>query len=465
MHDGQALPASPEKALNAPQPVNVATTPAAPVSDPRPASELEVWLRARLPPGGRIDRLGDDLHVVHVARAGDTLASIAHAYLDLTTAYTESEFTTALASANGKTPGTALLHEGREIALVDVVTSAPKPAAESRLGWPEDKRIAGLYTHVGMIGAAFFPRFLERLAVNGMNAVVVDAKDYGGWVMYPSKIPLVAETHADSHAVVSSLERLVRVAHARGIRVLLRVSCFHDPWMTGKRPDLAIKGMHNWLNPNSVAAQDYLISIVDEVLPTGVDEIQLDYVRYPTEGVAHADLELGHTKTTDVIAGFVKRVHEHTEAAGVPLSIDVFGVVAWQYPPDVNSTGQDLSKLGPYVRGTISPMIYPSHFHDGFNGFTAPGDHPEVVAFGTKLAVEVLKKVHSAAVVRPWIQGFPWHASNYSAVYVAQEIEQSHSAQGMGWLAWNAGGYYNEVFAAAASEKALADRKARIAAK
>jgi hypothetical protein len=301
-----------------------------------------------------------------------------------------------------------------------------------------------------MIGAPWFPGFLGRLAKNGMNAVVIDAKDYSGWITYPTAIPLAVETRAGSHAVMTSLERIVHVAHESGIRVLLRISCFHDPWTASRRRDLAIHGMSNWLDPNNTEAQDYLLAIIDETINTGVDEIQLDYVRYPTEGLRGTDFALGPTKkTTDVITGFVKRAHERTKAAGVPLSIDIFGVVAWQRSVDVLATGQDLARLGGMVEA-VSPMVYPSHFQEGFNGYSIPGEHPEVVAFGTKEAATVLRRAKSHAVVRPWIQAFPWHAPGYDTTYVGREIVQAHAADGIGWLAWNAGGYYNEVMAASA---------------
>ena len=324
-------------------------------------------------------------------------------------------------------------------------------SGETRLGWPPDKELKGVYAHVGMLGSATFSRLLDRIAKSGMNAVVVDAKDYSGWLTYPSSIPLAAQTRASSHAVVSSLPELVHSAHQLGIRVLLRVACFHDAWMASHRRDLAVHGVAEWLDPNNTAAQDYLLSIVDETLAAGVDEMQLDYVRYPTENIGQADFGLGRKKTTDVIAGFVQRVHEHTAAVGVPLSIDIFGVVAWQRSVDVFATGQDLVRLGALVEA-ISPMVYPSHFSDGFNGYATPGEHPEVVAFGTKQAIEVLKRSGSHAVVRPWIQAFPWHAPGYDTSYVGREIAQARAAEGVGWLAWNAGGYYAEVWAASSMD-------------
>jgi hypothetical protein len=332
-------------------------------------------------------------------------------------------------------------------APADASPDAPDTTlAEPRLGWPTDGDIAGVYANIDMIGAPPFRKFLGQLAANGMNAVVVDGKDYQGWLTYPSAIPLAAETHA-SHKVVASLPALVHEAHQRGIRVLLRVACFHDPWTAQRKKDLAIAGVADWIDPNNDAVQDYLLAVVGETLSAGVDEIQLDYVRYPTEGIGHASFGLAGKKTTDVITRFVTRVHERTKAAGVPLSLDIFGVVAWQRAVDVKATGQDLAGLGAVVEA-VSPMVYPSHFHEGFNGYSVPGAHPEVVAFGTKQAVDVLRKAGSKAVVRPWIQAFPWHAPGYDASYVIREIGQARAADGVGWLGWNAGGYYGEVMAA-----------------
>lgn len=322
---------------------------------------------------------------------------------------------------------------------------------EPRLGWPADGRLAGVYANIGMIGAAWFPGFLDRVARNGMNAVVVDAKDYSGWLTYPSTIALATETHAQAHAVLRALTDVVHAAHARGVRVLLRVSCFHDPWMAQRRPDLGLRGVPGWLDPRATAVQDYLLAVVDETLLAGVDEIQLDYVRYPTDGTAHAEFRRDGTATAEVITGFVKRVHERTRAAGVPLSIDVFGVVAWQRSVEVRATGQDLSQLGAVVEA-VSPMVYPSHFEKGFNGYAEPGEHPAVVGLGTRQAVDVLRKAGSTAVVRSWIQAFSWRASTYGSGYVAGEIAQARAAGGSGWLAWNAGGYYNEVFVASSQQ-------------
>ncbi len=69
--------------------------------------------------------------------------------------------------------------------------------------------------------------------------------------------------------------------------------------------------------------------------------------------------------------------------------------------------------------------------------------------FGTKQAVEVVRQAGAKTVVRPWIQAFSWRAPDYDQQYVSREIDSARTSAGVGWLAWNAGGYYREVFAAA----------------
>ena len=102
---------------------------------------------------------------------------------------------------------------------------------------------------------------------------------------------------------------------------------------------------------------------------------------------------------------------------------------------------------------------------DGAMGFSTPGEHPEVVGYGTKQAAEVLKRVGAKTIVRPWIQAFSWHAPGYDQSYVSREIYTSRASEGIGWLAWNAGGYYHEVFAAAPPRSTPRPSANRVASK
>ncbi len=98
----------------------------------------------------------------------------------------------AIDAATDATAGPALVAEDASPVAPDAST------AEPRLGWPADKDLAGIYATIDMVAAPTFRKLLAQVAANGMNAVVVDGKDYQGWLTYPSSIPLAAAIHASS---------------------------------------------------------------------------------------------------------------------------------------------------------------------------------------------------------------------------------------------------------------------------
>jgi hypothetical protein len=457
-----AEPATDEVA-KAPDVKPVATPP-----PPTPRELLRSWLSARMPAGGSVEDDGPTIGVVHTAKKGQTVRALATSYIDLTTFYGEGDLVSAILKAN---PGSHLgaLADGQKLQIPSVVLEVPKTGDAARLGWPKDEGLKGIYANATIAGHPSFPSTLEKMAARGMNALVLDAKDVTGYFTYPSKIPLAVAIKANKHTTIGSLERAVRFAHARGIRVIARVTCFRDENVGPQRRDLAVQkkggGAHvapskiiDWLDPQNEQVQQYLLDVVDESLDAGVDEIQLDYVRYPTEGIWDADFKLKGKHTYEVITDFVKRVHEHTEKAHAALSLDVFGVVAWRDKRDVESTGQDLRLLAPYMEA-VSPMVYPSHFADGFNGYAKPGDHPDVVAIGTKRAVEEIKASGAKTVVRPWVQAFPWKTSTFGPQYIGDQIKEAKNGGGSGWLAWNSGGEYGATFYAVPLKKTLVAAK------
>src|SRR5262249_6213069 len=141
------------------------------------------------------------------------------------------------------------------------------------------------------------------------------------------------------------------------------------------------------------------------------------------------------TQTT-VIRDFVRKVHGVTQAHGVPLSLDVFGVIAFGHRVDIDALGQDPALLAPECEA-LSPMVYPSHYSKGFHGWDEPGDHPEIVGLGTKGVLELTGG--KGAVVRPWLQAMRWKSPSYSPAYLAQEVQAAGAAGAAGWLMWNPG--------------------------
>ncbi|MGH7280727.1 MAG: putative glycoside hydrolase, partial [Polyangiaceae bacterium] len=279
----------------------------------------------------------------------------------------------------------------------------------------EDAR--GLYVRGQTAGRADFAQMLDHMAARGIDTVVLDAKDYDGLLTYPSKVALANEAGAVKAPPIKDLGAKIREIHGHGLRVAMRVSCFNDELMAKAKPLISVrsKGGHaygmGWLDPSNPGAQDYIFSLVKESLDAGADEIELDYVRFPVLGIKNADFHLQERNLTkiSVIRDFVHRVHAMTRARGVPLSLDVFGVIAFGKRTDIDGLGQDPVVLAQECE-VLSPMVYPSHYDPGFAGFDTPGDHPELVGMATKKILEQIDnaKVQHPAKIRPWLQAMAW---------------------------------------------------------
>jgi hypothetical protein len=332
--------------------------------------------------------------------------------------------------------------------------SAPFVEGEAgRLGWPEDKVMRGVYMRGDTAGGSYYVGILDHLADRGMNAIVLDTKDTDGWLTYKSKVDVAVETKATQPAAIRDLARTIRFAHDRGIRVIMRISCFHDELVSKARLDMSIRGNWGgalkigWFDPSNEKAHQYVIDLAKEAMDAGADEIQLDYVRYPVFGTKNADFHLKERNLTrvEVIRSFVHEVHEVTAARHVPLSLDVFGVIALGKRVDIDALGQELAVLAPECEA-LSPMIYPSHYSKGFYGFDEPGAHPELIAVGTKGAIDQVKDIPHAAIIRPWLQDMNWESPGFGPEYLRSEMKHAESAGGVGWLLWNPGQDYSYAF-------------------
>lgn len=386
--------------------------------------------------------------VVHAVQPGESLQKVAAAYLNLSDVYVLRDFVTAIGQANPRYRYT--LPPGTELVIPHLIQEPYKTGDAERLGWPEDKVIRGVYMRGDTAGGGNFVPILDKLALHGMNAIVLDTKDTDGWLTYHSTVPLAVETNATKNAAIRDLPRAIRFAHARGIRVIMRISCFHDEWIQPKKTELSVRGKWGgpypigWLDPSSEGAHQYVISLAKEAMDAGADEIQLDYVRYPVIGVKNADFHLKERNLTriGVIRDFVREVHAVTQPRGVPLSLDVFGVIALGKRIDIDALGQDLTLLAPECE-VLSPMVYPSHYAKGFYGFDEPGAHPELVAVGTKGTLDQIAHIPGAALVRPWLQAMYYESPGYGPEYLKSETKHAEASGGTGWLMWNPGQDYS----------------------
>ena len=203
--------------------------------------------------------------------------------------------------------------------------------------------------------------------------MVFDAKDIDGAVSFRSADPLASWGTGRTAPVIPSLPGMLEQFHRRGLHVVARLAVFLDGDLGSRRPDLALHGPDGapwsergcvWLDPQQPEVRAYHLSLALELAKAGVDEVQLDYVRFPTNGWRgdwQGDLQRTALRRQEMIAGFLAAVRDTLQPTGVELSADLFGIMAWERTEDLALTGQHVPTLAALV-DVICPMIYPSHF-------------------------------------------------------------------------------------------------------
>ncbi|HEV3194322.1 MAG TPA: putative glycoside hydrolase [Polyangiaceae bacterium] len=432
----------------APVAVAAPATDPSPPPHPQPATPFAAWLHARLPAGGTIVAADSGkLAVEHTVAVGDTALTVAKAYLDLTDVYRVKDLAAELSKRNPE------FRTGSQIEIPHLLSEPYPSPDDGRMPWPADRALKGVFIS-GVFAGQFWPETIDKVATHGMNAIVLDAKDYMGPVSYPTKVRLALEIGAANDPPIADFARAIRFAHARGILIIARIPCFHDPWAAKHAPRLSLMNKSGrpfqmgWTDPSNVEVQDYVVDLVREAVELGADEVQLDYVRFPVQahGIANAAMPAPDGHRSQAMKAFVHRVHEVTQAKHVPLSLDLFGVTATGELSDIEALGQNLSVLASEAEA-VSPMVYPSHYAPGWNGFAEPGAHPEIIGIGAKAALEKLRAGRvKGAIVRPWLQASSYKTPNYGPQYVLDEIKSAESSGAVGWLFWDPANSYWPVW-------------------
>lgn len=396
-------------------------------------------------------------HLTYVLKRGDTVASVAHRFLPQTSYLTTAELTEALRAANGNFQG---VKTGESLMIPGTLDH---PITEKPVAVAKDFEVRAIYLTGLMAGSDHGLRIIRRWRELGGNAVVFDIKDSDGSINIPFDHPL-AGSH---HTPIRDLPKFTHFLHSQGMHAIARVAIFRDERLVVAHPELAVKswktgqpwrenGKLVWTDPSQPKVQEYDIALAKKAVEGGADEIQFDYVRFPAEGdqkdasfvfqTAHPDWQ-----RSDVIADFLKHAYAELHPTGVLLSLDVFGIMAWQRPVDLSHTGQDIVRMAKYC-DVLSPMIYPSHFF-GMDGYARPGDAPEHF-IGESM--ERFEKITdgSGVVVRPWLQAFHWRTSSYSPKYIETQVLTAKNKGGIGFLFWNANNDYSKPYAAMPEMKA-----------
>jgi hypothetical protein len=356
---------------------------------------------------------------------------------------------------------------------------------------PLPPQVKAIYMTSCVAGTPTFRQQLVDLIITTeINAVIIDIKDYSGTISFRPASSAWLPAWENSRCGARDMKEFIATLHELDVFVIGRITVFQDPFHAERKPHLAVKrsdGQTVWRDGKGlafidVAAREYWDHIVElsvESYNLGFDELNFDYVRYPSDGNMR-DISFPHSAGSDWpndkqanLEAFFAYLQEkmddetlfaeyrHTNTgrdASTPwTSADLFGMTTTNY--DDLSIGQIQERAAPYF-DFIAPMVYPSHYPPNYLGLGDPNDHPYKIVhhamssgvarmqasttkldgfkhtrIGTSTPPLYQKPVYGGDRLRTWIQDFQY-GGTYTAEDVRAQIQASYDAGVMSWMIW-----------------------------
>jgi hypothetical protein len=303
-------------------------------------------------------------------------------------------------------------------------------------------------------GAGRLDEMLHLIDRTEANAMVIDVKETGGYLYYQTDLKEAKESGADRRPIFE-LEKLLPLLKERGIYTIARMVVMKDNTVGASRPELAVRNSRTkqpwhdfgggiWLDPYNPGVAEYIAAIAGDLADKGFDEVQLDYVRFFSDGdYATAETNLPNTQSfrLPAIRRLFRVVSERLATTHAFFSADVFPISF--IAADDQGIGQRPEVIMPYV-DYFSPMVYPSHYGPGTFGYAVPNEHPYEIIDDT---LEIMNREAAGLPmrIRPWIQDFgfgPFRA--YTAADIRAEMQALRDNHALGWMIWNARAFFTE---------------------
>jgi hypothetical protein len=350
---------------------------------------------------------------------------------------------------------------------VDVVKTVPPPVRHLKT----PAAVKAIYMTACVAGTpSFREELVQLIEETELNSLVVDIKDFSGYLSFRPADPALQDL-ASKRCLAPDMKKFVETLHDKGIYVIGRITVFQDPVLTTHRPDLAVKKKSDgttwkdykglsFTDAGSKEVWDYIVAIAKESYAIGFDELNFDYIRFPSDGPMSdiAFTHAGNRKKQDVLEDFFAYLSTELKPLGVVISADLFGMTTTNND-DLN-IGQVLERAAPYF-DYIAPMVYPSHYPPNFNGWANPNKYPyEVVKYSMDEAVKrFLATTTSVALrgeeplsttttpfvypkeqwdilkLRPWLQDFDY-GGTYDIAEVKAQITAVYDVGLTSWMLW-----------------------------
>jgi hypothetical protein len=333
------------------------------------------------------------------------------------------------------------------------VAQEPEPEPVVHLPTPEPVRALYMTSWIAAT-PSLREKLVKTVEETEANALVIDVKDYTGRVAFAVQSKeLQAIGSADGR--VADLPEFLAALHEKGIYLIARVAVFQDPYLAEARPDLAVvrasdgavwkdfKGV-KWVDPASREVWEYHVALAREAYEIGFDEINFDYIRFPSDGnmrdIAYQFFDEGQETKAEVMGRFFAFLREELADLGAPLSADLFGMTTTN-TDDLN-IGQVLETAARHF-DYIAPMVYPSHYPTGFIGIKNPAAAPyEVIHHSMSEAARRLTVAgYDPKMLRPWLQDFHLGAT-YSPEMIREEKRATYDSGLTSWMMWSPSNQY-----------------------
>ena len=356
-----------------------------------------------------------------------------------------------------------------------LVAGEVKKKEVSHLKTPEP--LKGVYMTACYAGTpSLRSKVVKLIDETELNAVVIDIKDYSGTVSFATGDPSIEALGGSGKGCkVSDMREFLEELHDKKIYVIGRVTVFQDQIYTKVHPSSAVKkanGVDIWkdrkgLSFVDVGAKDfwdYTVSIATSSYAAGFDEINFDYIRFPSDGdmkdisFTHS---LGKTKK-QALKEFFEYLDQKLRSTKVVTSADVFGMTT------TNTDDLNIGQVLEYALlnfDYVAPMVYPSHYPPKFNGWPDPNKVPyEIVKFSMDAAVartnflhteistttasstpdkRLMKRINPLQL-RPWLQDndYPVH---YTVDMIRKQIQATYDSGLTSWMLWDPANTYTRA--------------------
>lgn len=384
----------------------------------------------------------------------------------------------------------------KEVVINDelAVPAVPEDTvAAAHIKTPE--AVKAIYMSQCVVGT---PSFREELVSlideTEINAVIIDIKDYTGKIAFKTTNPALKDSVSDACGA-RDMRLFIELLHEKNIYVIGRVTVFQDPYYTKMHPELAVqrvsatgtpwadyKGL-SFVDVSSRPFWEYIVALSKESYAIGFDEINYDYIRYPSDGPMK-DAKFINNNKAEALETFFQYLFQEVHPTGVAMSADLFGYTTLL--TDDLGIGQQLERALPYF-DYIAPMVYPSHYNKGFAGLANPNSDPykvvlismqeavrrvlasttPVEAFNSKPVMvgeivsahytnegsfvatstrevasgEYTKPVYNIQKLRPWLQDFDY-GGDYGPKEVRAQIQATYDAGLTSWMLWSPSNRY-----------------------